>query len=393
MQPVTGELERYLQGIPWWAWLLTLGGAGTLIALLGPVLTPFVASFIIAYLFQPIVARLETWGLPRAVGIALIFTLLILIVLVAILLLIPVLQQQLEQFSIVAPQLLDWLQTVALPWLSHTLGVDPASFDIDKLRSLLQENFGRIGSFATTILGSVTTSGLAAAGFLANLLLIPFITFYLLRDWPKILASAQKMLPRPAAPTLIVLTKEADDVLSAFLRGQLSVMLVLGLYYGTGLWLVGLSFAILIGFFAGLVSFVPYLGVVVGLGSALITAAFTGADASVFALILLVFATGQFLEGSVVTPYLVGDRIGLHPVMVIFCVLAGGQLFGFVGILLALPVSAILAVFARYLREIYQHSELYDLGSQVVLSPPGPSERQSQPSPSPEKTEDQAPLR
>jgi len=194
----------------------------------------------------------------------------------------------------------------------------------------------------------------------ANLLLIPVVTFYLLRDWDKLIARIDELLPRKSQPVIEKLAKQSDDVLAAFLRGQFLVMLVLGVVYACGLWFINLELALLIGMLAGLVSFVPYLGFIVGILVASIAVLLQTQDLMMLIPVLIVFGIGQALEGMVLTPLLVGDKIGLHPVAVIFAVLAGGQLFGFVGVLLALPVAAVLAVLLRHLHGEYKSSAIFN---------------------------------
>jgi predicted PurR-regulated permease PerM len=194
--------------------------------------------------------------------------------------------------------------------------------------------------------------------------LIPVVTFYLLRDWDVLVARIRELLPRQQEPTVVKLAKNSDEVLGQFLRGQLAVMVALGTIYTVGLWIVGLDLALLVGMIAGLVSFVPYLGFIVGIVLAGVAALMQFGDAVYLLYVAIVFGIGQVLEGMVLTPLLVGDKIGLHPVAVIFAVMAGGQLFGFVGILLALPVAAVVVVILRHFREVYTASELYgDTGS------------------------------
>jgi len=195
--------------------------------------------------------------------------------------------------------------------------------------------------------------------WLMNLLLIPVVTFYLLRDWDTMVRQINDLLPRRYAPAAARLATEADEVLSAFLRGQFTVMLALGAIYSVGLWLVDLDLALLIGLFAGLVSFIPYMGATVGVVSASVAAIAQFGDLWSVVPVLIVFAVGQTLEGTVLTPKLVGDRIGLHPVAVIFAVLAGGQLFGFLGVLLALPVASVAMVLMRHVHDRYLDSQLY----------------------------------
>ena len=205
----------------------------------------------------------------------------------------------------------------------------------------------------------VGRSGQLLVGWLTYLLLIPVVTFYLLRDWDHLVAAVRDLLPKRLEPTVVKLAREIDAVLAEFLRGQLTVMLALAVIYTTGLWLVGLELAFFIGMLAGFVSFVPYLGVIVGLVVASFAAFLQFQDVVHIAGVAAVFGVGQLLEGMVLSPLLVGDRIGLHPVAVIFAVMAGGQLFGFFGVLLALPVAAIIVVLLRHSRDEYLQSALY----------------------------------
>jgi predicted PurR-regulated permease PerM len=211
-----------------------------------------------------------------------------------------------------------------------------------------------------------------------NLVLIPVVTFYLLRDWDAMVEGIRTLVPRKIEPVISGLAREIEEVLGAFMRGQLMVMLALGLIYAVGLWLVGLDLAFIIGMIAGLLSIVPYLGTAVGVIAAVIAALFQFQDVFHTVMVLVVFAAGQSLEGMVLTPRLVGDRVGLHPVAVIFAVLAGGQLFGFLGILLALPVASALNVLVRHLHQRYTSSSMYndnsgvDGNGSVTEIPPAP---------------------
>jgi predicted PurR-regulated permease PerM len=199
--------------------------------------------------------------------------------------------------------------------------------------------------------------------WLANLVLIPVVTFYLLRDWDILIARIDELLPRQYQPIVAKLAKDSDDVLASFLRGQFMVMLALGAIYSVGLWFIDLKLALLIGMMAGLVSFVPYLGFILGIIAASVAVLLQTQELMQLIPVFIVFGIGQALEGMVLTPLLVGDRIGLHPVAVIFAVLAGGQLFGFVGILLALPVAAVLAVLLRYAHGQYKSSSIFNNGT------------------------------
>jgi len=202
---------------------------------------------------------------------------------------------------------------------------------------------------------------MVVAGWLANIVLIPVITFYLMRDWDHLVSYIHDLLPRSIEGKVSLMAKESDEVLGAFLRGQMLVMLALGVIYSIGLRLVGVEFSLLIGLFAGLLSFIPYMGLIVGVIIASVAVLFQTHDMTNLLWVFLVFGVAQMIEGMLLTPILVGDRIGLHPVAVIFAVLAGGQLFGFFGILLALPVFAVLAVLLRHGHVRYKGSKIYQV--------------------------------
>jgi len=320
---------------------------------LQPILTPFFVSMILAYLGDPLADRLEARGLSRRLSVSLVFLLLSVILLLALLLLVPVLGRQIGQLIESVPAMLNW------PWIQSLTGQD-LSTDIDALRQALMANWKETGTFAATLLAQVSRSGLALAAWVGNLALIPVVTFYLLLDWDRLTAKLHGSLPRQWEPAVVRLARECDEVLSAFLRGQLIVMLCLGIIYALGLTLLGLRFALLIGLLSGLVSIVPYLGVIVGISVAGVVAFFQFDSWLPLLGVGAVFAVGQLVESLVLQPKLLGDKIGLHPVAVIFAVLAGGQLFGFTGVLLALPVAAVIMVVLRYLHEHYKNSTLYD---------------------------------
>jgi predicted PurR-regulated permease PerM len=338
---------------------------GFLLWLLAPVLTPFAVSALLAYLGDPLVDRLERWKLSRTAAVAVVFALMTLGVVIVVLLLIPSLGDQVGYFIDRLPVYIDWIQARVLPWIERVSGFSVEAFDPGQLVQILREHWQQAGGVATSVLGGLSKSGLAVLGWVANLVLIPVVTFYLLRDWDVLVARVRELLPRPIEPTVTRLASESDSVLGAFLRGQLSVMLALGTVYSIGLWMIGIDLALLIGMLAGLVSFVPYLGVFVGAAAGVIAALVQYGDWLHPVLVIGVFAIGQTLEGFVLTPWLVGDRIGLHPVAVIFAIMAGGQLFGFLGVLLALPVAAVAMVVLRYAHQRYTASGLYGAGSEA----------------------------
>jgi predicted PurR-regulated permease PerM len=344
---------------------------GILLWLLAPVLTPFAVSALLAYLADPLVDRLQRWKLSRTGAVCIVFALMTLAIVGVVLLLIPMLERQIGAFIEQLPRYIDWVQGRVLPWVERHSGFDLEAVDSSQMIEALRGHWQQAGGIAATVLGGISKSGLAVLGWIANLVLIPVVTFYLLRDWDVLVESVRELLPRPVEPTVSRLAAESDSVLGAFLRGQLSVMLALGTMYSIGLWAVGIDLALLIGMLAGLVSFVPYLGVFVGAAVGIIAALVQYGDWLHPLLVVGVFAVGQTLEGFVLTPWLVGDRIGLHPVAVIFAIMAGGQLFGFLGVLLALPVAAVAMVVLRYLHQRYTASRLYGAeGTPGAPTPP-----------------------
>jgi predicted PurR-regulated permease PerM len=334
-------------------------GLGYVVYLLSPILTPFVLSALLAYVCDPLVDRMEARKLPRTVAVVVLFVLLSLALLVLVLVIAPLMQKQLATLAAKLPAYIDALQHNVVPWLRDTLGIDTAAVDLAMVKQRVLEHWRDVGGWLAASVTYITHSGMTLVLWLTNLVLVPVVTFYLLRDWDRIVASVRDLLPARYRLTVVGLAREIDDVLASFLRGQLSVMLALAVIYSVGLWLVGLDLALLIGLLAGLVSFVPYLGFIVGILAAGIAALLQYQALTPLLWVLAVFGVGQVLEGSVLTPRLVGERVGLHPVAVIFAVMAGGQLFGFFGILLALPVAAALMVWVRHLHGRYRESALY----------------------------------
>jgi predicted PurR-regulated permease PerM len=343
-----------------WLALALAAAGGWLLYLLAPVLTPFLTAALLAYLGDPLVDRLEARGAPRSLGVTLVFLLLILVLLLLLLLLIPLLDNQIRTLVRQLPAYFAWFEGTVLPWLAAHLNLEPDWSALETLKDSIRQHWQSAGGIAAGVVESVSRSGLALVGWAANLVLIPVVTFYLLRDWDHLMGRIRELVPRAWEPTVVRLARESDDVLAGFLRGQLLVMLSLGVIYAGGLWLAGLDLAFLIGFVAGLVNFVPYLGFILGLALATVAMLVqTGGDLLALLPVVGVFMVGQVLEGTILTPLLVGDRVGLHPVAVIFAVLAGGQLFGFVGVLLGLPVAAVIAVFVRHAHQRYLESDLY----------------------------------
>lgn len=342
-----------------WTIAAAIAAIVALLYLLAPVLTPFVVGAGLAYIGDPLVDRLEARKLSRTASVIIVFCALILVLIAVVLILVPMLQNQVVVLMRKVPEIFDWLQQSVLPWAEAHLGVSFAGLGIEQLKASLLSHWQQVGGAAASVLAVLSESGLAVAAWLANLILIPVVTFYFLRDWDFMVTRVRELLPRAVEPTAVVLGRQCDDVLGAFFRGQLIVMLALAGIYTTGLAIIGLDLALLIGMVAGLVSFVPYLGFIVGLGAATVAAILQFHDAIHILYVAIAFGVGQLAESFVLTPILLGDRIGLHPVMVIFALMVGGQLFGFFGILVALPVAAVIMVMLRYAHEQYLRSTLY----------------------------------
>ena len=298
--------------------------------------------------------------LSRTLATTIVFSWLMLLIIVLLLMFVPMIERQIAAFITKLPTYIDWVQGTLLPLVYERLGVDGAKLDLSSVYQAFDGQWQNAGGLVVSALGSMSHSGMALFGWLMNLLLIPLVTFYLLRDWKIMLEQIRNLLPRRLEPVVTRLARESDGVLGGFLRGQLLVMLVLGLVYSAGLWFIGLDLALLIGMIAGLLSFVPYLGFIVGITAAGIAAIVQYQDWVHLVPVLIVFGVGQVVEGFILIPRLIGTRIGLHPIAVIFAILAGGQLFGFTGVLLALTTTAVLVVLMRYAHGRYVHSPLYD---------------------------------
>ncbi len=327
--------------------------------LLAPVLTPFLFAALLAYLGDPLIDRLEARKISRTWAVTLVFGALLLGLLLLLLFLIPLSAHQFKGLMERIPTYIDGFQSHVLPWLRDVLGIDPALFNLDHLRGQVMAYAQELGDLATGLLKSFRASSTAVFDWLANLMLIPVVTFYLLRDWDLLIAKIHDLVPRRIEPTISALTRESDEVIGAFLRGQFIVMGALSILYSTGLAIIGLDFSLLIGSLAGLVSFVPYLGLIIGIAAASIVALLQFHSVLSIVPVLVVFGVGQLISDFVLTPRLVGNRIGLHPVAVLFAVLAGGHLFGFFGILLGLPVAAVIAVVLRHAHDEYLKSIFY----------------------------------
>lgn len=338
-----------------WFTLIALFMIGILTYYLGPILTPFLLAFLLAFLFNPIVERLTKWHFPRILAVITVFIIIILITLCLLFLIIPLIEQQITILIQSLPQINAWLTNTIWPWLVKHFNL-PKTLDLNQIQHTLTQNFQSTNHIINRVWIMASQSGLALVHFISCLIIIPVVTFYLLRDWPKIITACVHLLPKNSEKRIVKMAHECAGVLAAFFRGQLLVMISLGIIYALGLWLIGLDVGLVIGALAGLISIVPYLGFFTGVILGIIATLIQFHSWIHVLLVIIVFGIGEAAESLILVPSLVGDRVGLHPVAVIFAILAGGQLFGFVGVLLAVPVSAVIVVLLRHLYRHVVHS-------------------------------------
>lgn len=351
------DIARFLRRLQWAAVAVA---ALWLLAKLAPVLTPFVVAALLGWLGDPVVDRLEARGHSRGKAVALVFSVMSVLVVIVLLLLVPMVQRQVLTLIDSMPRYSAWVTDTLLPWFEARTRIDVDRYlDVGYVTAMLREHWQSAGGIAKTVLGYVTRSGSMLLGLAVNAVLVPVLAFFFLRDWDALVERVAALVPPRHLPVVTRLARESDAVLSGFLRGQFMVMAILAVMYAVGLQAIGLDLGILIGLIAGMLTFVPYVGpatlLVLGGAAALVQFG----DWQHLAGVLVVFALGQVIESYWLTPKLVGNRIGLHPMAVIFAVLAGGQLFGFLGMLLALPVAAVSNVLLRYAQERYRASRLY----------------------------------
>ncbi len=343
------------------AWCLIAALVVLALWLLGPVLTPFVVAAVLAYALTPLVNRIDRLGrgrVPRVVAVILVELLFLVIALGIVLMIVPIMIKELPLMREQVPLLADRLNTGLAPWLAQ-FGIN-VSLDVPNIKAFVlkylnanyEEAFG-------SLLSSLKLGGSVALTVVGNAVLIPVALFYLLMDWDRFVGRLLELVPSPMRASFDSFTAEADSVLGQYLRGQLLVMLAMATFYAVGLALFGLDLALPIGIFTGLAMFIPYLGFGIGLLLAILAGLLQFASLKALVMVAVVYGIGQVVESLFLTPRLVGERIGLHPLMVIFALLAFGQVFGFVGVLIALPASAVLLVGIRRLKASYMASKLY----------------------------------
>jgi predicted PurR-regulated permease PerM len=339
-------------------WLILLAVTLICVYLLRSVLLPFVAGMAVAYLLDPICDRLEKWKLSRTWATSIVTVCFILICILVLLLVIPAVVSQIATLIERAPDYLAAIQREVAALVEVLRDRIDAGTE-EKIRSVLGGSADKVFAWATEVLGGIISGGVAFFNFIALMVITPVVAFYLLRDWDRMVAKADDWLPRKHQQTIRRLATEVDETLAGFLRGQGMVCLSLAVFYAAGLTLAGLDFGLVVGLIAGFLSFIPYVGSLVGLVLSVGLALAQFDNLLSVGIVAVVFFIGQAIEGNVLTPKLVGEKVGLHPVWVMFALLAGGALFGFVGVLLAVPVAAIVGVGVRFALSQYRLSAYY----------------------------------
>ena len=325
---------------------------------LSSILAPFLLAGILAYICNPAADRITRWGVPRMLAVVLVMLALGTLVAGLILIILPLVYEEASALAARTPEALALANEKLAPWLRQHFGLR-LRFDSASLQKLAAGNWDTIQAILERLYSSLKIGGVALVGLVANLLLAPVVMFYLLLDWHGMMARMSNVIPRPWHAKLISMAREIDAVLSQYLRGQILVMALLAAYIVIALWLTGIPSALSIGVVTGLLIVVPYLGYAIGLFMALLVATLQFAGWTPIITVAIIYSIGQVLESFVLTPFLVGERIGLHPLVVIFALLAFGELFGFFGILAALPASAALLVGLREVRALYLASRFY----------------------------------
>lgn len=330
--------------------------------LFNDILLPFIAGMALAYFLDPVADMFERWGLSRLWATSIITLSFVIVFILALMIVIPVLASQFSGFMDRLPELVNSLQALIASteskWLRELIGVDGKTLQ-DNLNEILKQGAG----FVSTILQQIWASGKSLLNVVSLLVVTPVVAFYMLHDWDKMVAKIDSWLPRNERATVHQIFSDIDKSVAGFIRGQGSLCLVLGLFYGLSLTIAGLNFGLLIGLVSGLISFIPYVGSLTGLVLALGVALVQfWPDYYSIGIIVAIFMLGQFLEGNILQPKMVGKSVGLHPVWLMFALFAFGSLFGFVGMLIAVPAAAAVGVIVRFALSRYLQSEVYTSG-------------------------------
>ncbi len=336
-------------------WLLGLVAFFWFLGSISSILSPFILAIIIAYFLNPLANRLEQYKFSRTLATLTIVFLSISIIVIFFILIIPILYKELIGLINAVPRYYEIFLLEFYPKIIATLKDFGYKDEIDFVTYLNQENLTKIFSFSDNIVSSVMKSSIAIVNILSLIFITPILVFYLLKDWNLLIKNLNNHLPPQYSSKIREVFTRIDYTLSGFIIGQFNVCCILGIFYAIGLTIVGLNFGFLIGFLTGIMSFIPYVGMLIGVVVAIIIALFQwGFDISQIGLVTIIFIIGQILESNFLTPKLVGKRIGLHPVLVIFSVFAFGILFGFFGILLAVPMAAVLGVVLSFIAQEYK---------------------------------------
>jgi predicted PurR-regulated permease PerM len=350
-------------------WVGAVVVLGLFLFIFSEILLPFIAGMAVAYFLDPVADRLQKLGFSRLWATVVILLAFVIVLVLALMIIVPVLTNQFADLMKNMPDYIGRLQGLVTnfdpAWIEKTLGVSAAQLK-DGLNSLMTEAIG----FITTLFKSLWSSGLAIVNIVSLFVVAPVVAFYMLLDWDRMVATVDSWVPREHVETVRALAREIDSSIAGFVRGQGTLCLILGVYYAFGLTVIGLNFGLLIGLLAGVISFIPYVGSLTGLILAL-GVAFVQfwPDWMWIAAVACVFFVGQFIEGNILQPKLVGSSVGVHPVWLMFALLASGALFGFVGLLVAVPCAAAIAVIMRFALARYKASPLY-LGEE-----PAPAQR------------------
>lgn len=339
-------------------WLIGFVVFCLLVWLLSGVLAPFVTGMIIAYLLDPACDRLQRLGMPRWLATTVLLLLFLIVAILAVLIVVPILITQVTGLISAVPDYVT-RATARLQPLIADLRHRVSAANFSEIQKAVSQYAGNAVSWIGTVLGSLWQGGMALIDLLSLVFITPVVAFYMLRDWDHMIGVIDNNLPVAQRETIRGLGREVNRTLSRFIRGQLIVCLLLGVFYAIALTILGLNFGLLVGLMTGILSIIPYVGSLVGLVSSMGIAFVQYDDWTMWALVLGIFLLGQFLEGNFVTPKLVGESVGLHPVWVIFALLAAGSLFGFTGVMLAVPMAAVIGVLTRFALHRYRQSALY----------------------------------
>ena len=342
-----------------WFWLIGFALFFLALWLLSAILLPFVAGIAIAYFLNPLVNRIERVGVPRGLAALVVLALFLMLLVLVIMLVVPILEAQVLDLAANLPNLLSAVRHEAEA-LMQMAQQRLTPEDFAKLRDAVGGKLADMFAVLGSVFRDVVTRSLALANLLSLVFVTPVVSFFLLRDWNRILAQLDGWLPRAQAATIREQAGRIDEILSAYLRGQLSVCVVLGVYYAIGLTLLGLNFGSVIGLLIGILAFIPYVGFAVGFVLALLLALTQFSDQHYVLYVVALFIAGVIVEGNFLTPKLVGERVHLHPVWIVFALLSFGTLFGLLGVLIAVPMAAVIGVLVRFGMSRYLASPLYD---------------------------------